>query len=300
MVALVVGNVVFAGANVAGKDAMRALTPVELNAFRNCIAAIVLSPVLLGGWRKAHVGRRDFRQLAPLCLSGFVLSKVFGVAGLKLTTASDTSLLTGAEVLITSIMAWVILRETVRLHAVVGLFLGAIGVYVVVSGGFGCSSVGGSTRLTGDLLVPAGTLCEAAFNILGKVALQRWPALFLVAVCVTGSLLFWIPAVAFDVATAGLPHLTPAAWASVLYLGIAATAVGYALWLVPLQHVNVANAALTLALQPLLGTVLADVLLGERLALSTMVGGFCIVTAMLIAVRGAGRMPGRPVPEASV
>ncbi len=292
MLVLVLGNFIFAGTNVASKDAMRVLTPIELNTLRTAIAAIVLSPVLWTARRSIHVGMRDLWQLAPLCLSSFVLSKILAIAGLNLTTASDASLLMGAEVLFTSIMAWVFLREAVRRHAVVGLILGAIGIYVVVTGGLGCSSGGSGTRLAGDLLVLAGILCEAAFNILGKTAVKRWPPLFLVAACVVGSLIFWIPAGAADVAVSGLPRMTPGAWAGVLYLGVAATALGYVMWLMPLQHVDVGSAAMTLALQPLLGTVLADVLLGEHPVLSTVVGGACIVTAMLVAGRDTGVQAG--------
>jgi drug/metabolite transporter (DMT)-like permease len=102
-------------------------------------------------------------------------------------------------------------------------------------------------------------------------------------------LLFWIPASIANVAVAGLPHMTPAAWLGILYLGIPSTAVAYVIWMIALNHVDAARAAPTLYLQPLFGIVLARVLLGERPDLATFTGGACIILGVAIAGRGASR-----------
>src|SRR5947209_20633641 len=90
MLVLIACNVLWAGTYVAGKTALSSISPVELNFLRFGIASLIFLPAL---WRRGRTGRLHFRQLALLCLFGFVLNKAAEFSGLKLTTASDTALL---------------------------------------------------------------------------------------------------------------------------------------------------------------------------------------------------------------
>src|SRR5581483_11414974 len=134
-------------------DALRALSPVELNALRFGIAGLLLLPALWWGRERMRIGRRDLPRLALLCLLGFVLNKAAEYTGLSLTTASDTALLIASEGIFTALFGWALLREAVRRQAVGGLLFGAIGVYLVIMQGLNTPHLGGGARLTGDLLV---------------------------------------------------------------------------------------------------------------------------------------------------
>ncbi len=287
MLVLILANVMWSGSYTAGKEAMRILSPVELNTLRFAVASLVLGPVLWFGRRAMPIRRRDLLPLGALSLIGFVLNKLIEFGGLNLTTASDTALLIGAESMFTSLMAWLVLREPVRRGAVGGLIVGSLGIYVVIVDGLGPPHMGGGTRLIGDLLVVLALVCEASYSTFGKASLARYPGLLIIASGVVASLLFWIPASAVNVAMAGMPHMTPGAWLGILYLGIPCTAVAYVIWMVALAHVDAARAAPTLYLQPLLGIVLARLLLGERPDLATLAGGCCIILGVALAGRGA-------------
>ena len=56
---LVAANVLWAGTYTAGKIALRELSPVELNALRFSLAALILSPALMRGWRTHPARPRD-------------------------------------------------------------------------------------------------------------------------------------------------------------------------------------------------------------------------------------------------
>lgn len=284
---LIFANVLWAGSYSAAKEAMHAFSPVELNFLRFGIAGLVLLPVLWLARERMPIRRRDLPQLGMLCLIGFVLNKGVEFAGLNLTTASDTALLIAAESIFTSIMAWIVLRETVRGAAIGGLVLGAFGVYIVIEGGFSLPHMGGGTRLLGDLLVLVALACEAAYSIFGKAALARYPGLLIAASGIIGSVAFWLPAAAVNVAIAGMPHASTAAWAGVLYMAIPNTVVAYVIWMVALGHVDGASAAPTLFMQPLVGTALAIVLLGERPGWATLAGGLLILGGVALASRRA-------------
>jgi len=277
MLVLVLTNLLWAGSYVAGKEALAALSPVELNALRFSVAGLLLAPLLWRDGRRLRIGRRDLPGLALLCLLGFVLTKAAEYAGLSLTSASDTALLIASESIFTAVLAWVILHEAVRRAAVGGLLAGALGVYVVVAQGLTPPHLGGGTRALGDLLVVGSLVFEALYTVLGKRRLARYPGLVILSSSVIGSLVVWIPAAAVEVTRDGAPHLGGGAWAGVLYLAIGGTILPYAGWFAALRYVDAASASVTLFLQPLAGTLLAVLILGERPSWATLAGGLCIV-----------------------
>lgn len=280
---LILCNLLWAGSYVAGKEALRVLSPIELNALRFSIAGLILLPAL---WRGRRILRgADLRSLAVLCLLGFILNKGAEFTGLSLTTASDNALLIASEGMFTALMGWLILHERAHPAAIGGLLLGAIGVYMVVQRGLGLPSLGSGTRLAGDLLVVLALVFESLYTVLGKSALDRIPGLMITAAGIIGSLGVWLPAAAIDVAHSGMPRMDGAAWAGVLYMAIGATVIAYIGWMVALNYVDAASAAPTLYVQPLVGTVLAILLLGERPSWATLAGGLCIIAGVAIASR---------------
>ncbi len=285
MVALVLANLFWASSYTAAKEALRVLSPVELNFLRFGMAGLVLLPLLWHGRKRLRLTRRDLPRLGVLCLCGFVLNKAAEFSGLNLTTASDTALLIASESMFTAILAWIVLHEPMRRASVRGLLLGAFGVYIVLERGLSWPNMGGGTRLLGDLLVMLALVFEAFYTILGKSSLDRYPGLLITASSILGSLFVWLPAAAIDVAVAGMPHLNTAAWLSVVYMALACTVVGYLVWMVALRYVGAASAAATLYLQPLGGTALAVLVLGERPTWGTLAGGPCIIAGVWQASR---------------
>ena len=210
ILAMILANVLWAGSYTAAKEALDSLSFVELNFLRFGIASLILLAMVRQQRRRMCIRRRDLPRLALLCLFGFVLNKSAEFGGLSLTTASDTALLIASESMFTAILAWIVLREAVRWEAVVGLVIGAIGVYIVIERGFGLPNLGGGTRLIGDLLIVGALTMEATYTVMGKATLDRYPGLLITAFGIVGSMAFWTPAAAINVAVAGMPHLSVA------------------------------------------------------------------------------------------
>jgi drug/metabolite transporter (DMT)-like permease len=284
---LIVANSLWAGAYTAGKIALNDLNPIELNALRFILAAIVLAPALAHGWRRIPRGRRSLLTLAALTLLGFVLNKTFEYVGLNLSTASDVALLIATESLFTALLSWIALRERMTAAGAAALIIGLAGVYLIVERGWEptFAPVGGSARVIGDILVIFSLLLESGYTILGKRTLRQLPPLLFTAATLTGSLVVWIPAGAVTVARLGWPHMTLAGWLAVLYLALAATVTGYWLWFRGLAVVDASAAAPTLFIQPLVGAALGIWLLGDRVGWATWAGGGLIFASLVLVLR---------------
>jgi drug/metabolite transporter (DMT)-like permease len=284
---LVACNILWAGTYVAGKVALHALTPIELNAARFALAGFLFLPFLLR--TRLDLTRARLLRLIWLCLFGFVLNKAAEFSGLSLTTASDTALLIAAEGLFTAFFGWLLLGERLGWGPALGMGLSLIGVYLVIQRGLSLPSPGGGTRVVGDVLVIVALAFEAVYSVLGKSETERSPAVVVTGACVIGSLVVWIPAAATNVALAGLPSLDTGAVAGVLYLAVAGTFLAYLGWIVALRHVEATVAAPTLFLQPLFGTALGVLILHDHIAPVAIAGGVLIVAGIwLVSIRREG------------
>jgi drug/metabolite transporter (DMT)-like permease len=282
MLVLVGCNLLWAGTYSAAKEALAALSPIELNFIRFLIAGLSFLPLVWLSRASLGLDAARLRRLALLCVLGFVLNKGFEFFGLKLTTASDNALLITTESLFTAILGWVLLKEQVRRNSIIGLVVSAVGVYLVIERGLVLPRLGGGTRVLGDVLIVIALTFEALYTVIGKAELERYPALGITAVCVIGSLVVWAPAAAINVGVSGLPHLNAQDWLEVGYLAIFGTTVPYVFWIAALRYVDAAAAAPTLFLQPLFGTIIAVLLLGDRLSWPTVAGGLLIVAGIWV------------------
>ena len=283
---LILANTLWAASYVAAKFALRDTSVNIMLALRMAIAALVLLPLLIARRKQLHFTRAAIPQLLLLALIGFVINKLLEYGGLALTTASDVALLITSESIFTAALSWLILRERFKPLAGFALLLGFIGVYLIVERSLipNIPSGGGSWRVVGDLLVILALLVEAFYTIRGKVLLLKHSPLLITAASIVVSMIFWTPVAAWEIATAGWHPLGLLAWLSIAWMGIMSTALAYLLWFQGLAKVDGSAAASTLFIQPLLGTILAIVLLQDQLTYMTVIGGiFIIVSVYLIS-----------------
>jgi len=283
-----VSNAIFAGSYAVGKIALRDLSPILLNTLRFTLASLFLLPIVIAGRRRLRFPLRMLPRFALLVLFGFVINKFFEYIGLNLTTASDTALLIATESIFTALLSWIVLRERFSRAAAFALAVGFAGVYLIIERGL-LPNLGGSgntgTRIIGDLLVIFALVFEASYTVSGKSMLSRYPPLLITSASIIGSLVFWLPAGGEEVIRLGWPHLSLAGWLSVLYMALAVTVIGYFLWFQALTVVDASSAAPFLFIQPLLGAIIAILLLGDQLTWATIAGGALILSSVWLVSR---------------
>jgi drug/metabolite transporter (DMT)-like permease len=69
---------------------------------------------------------------------------------------------------------------------------------------------------------------------------------------------------------------------AILFLGVGCSALGYLFWYAALERIDASQVAAFLYIEPLVTVVAAVALLGESVALSTLVGGFMVLAGVLI------------------
>jgi len=284
---LITANILWAASYVAAKFVLRDTSVNLMLALRMSISALVLLPLLIALRKELNLTRKDIPQLALLALAGFVINKILEYGGLALTTASDVALLITSESIFTAALSWILLRERFKRMTGAALLLGLLGVYLIVERSLvpNIPSGGGVLRIIGDLMVVLALLLEAFYTVRGKALLVKHPPLLITAASIVGSMLFWGPSAAWEILTTGWHPLGLAAWLGVLWMALMSTVVAYFAWFRGLASVDGSAAASALFVQPLLGTVLAIVLLNEQLTPMTVIGGMLIMLSVYLISR---------------
>jgi len=281
---LILANILWASSYSAAKFVLRDTSVIMMNSLRMILSALILLPILIAGRKQMHLTRHDLPQLALLALIGFVINKMLEFGGLSLTTASDVALLISGESIFTAAFSWLLLRERVRPLTVCALVAGFAGVYLIIERSLlpTLPNGGGVWRMVGDLLVVLALAFEALYTVRGKALLIKHSPLLITAAAIVGSTVFWIPLAGWTILVQGWHPLSLAAWLGIGWLAIGVTVIAYLSWFQGLTTIDGSVAASTLFIQPLLGTLLAVILLHDQLTPLTLVGGALIIVSVYL------------------
>jgi len=224
--------------------------------------------------------------LRPKCLSGITrlellrgtgLGAVLGLGyiaqtyGLLYASAAISGFITGMFVVLTPVMAWIILRHKTDRNTWLLVALATVGVALLSLSGW---SIG-----IGELL----TLGCAILFAIHIVGLGEWsplydPYTFALLQIATVGLISIVAAVPGGIT---LPPNSEV-WTTIGITAIFATALAFIVQTWAQSLVSPTRAAIVMTMEPVFAGLFAVVIGGEQLTFRTLLGGACIVAAMLI------------------
>ena len=253
-------------------------------------SAAVLAPVLWWALQSRKIKVAQLPMLLGLGMVGFALNRVLNYWGVHWSTAVNATLLMAMEPLLTLLLAWWFLREAFTRRKVGGLLLGVTGAYFVIARGFQWPDFS-TAGVVGDVLFLLGLVLEATYSIWGKTAVRKLSPVMVTAGAVVLAAGFWIPTVTIDGLLNGWPVVSGNFLLAVLYLSVGCTVFNYMVWLYILSHMEAGPAGMSLLLQPLVGTALAAIVLGETMTEATWIGGGLVVLSLVLSLSGGHSPP---------
>jgi drug/metabolite transporter (DMT)-like permease len=100
-----------------------------------------------------------------------------------------------------------------------------------------------------------------------------------------GGLPVTLPASAWELSNLGMGEISPGVIGGILFLGVISTALAMVLWNAAFALVDASLASLTFFAQPVVGTLLGWLFLGERITSLFVLGGFLIGLGLIISTR---------------
>ncbi|MGE3311437.1 MAG: DMT family transporter [Limisphaerales bacterium] len=264
------------------------LTPLEFVSLRYGFALAGL--VLVWRWLPGQLPRgRDFWRTAIMGITVFTVGHQLQILGMQRSAASDAAVLLVLDPLISSLGAALFLHERIPGQRWAGFAL-AIGGVILLSLWNNSAPLPG---LFANLMIVLSFVSEAVWSVMGKPLVSRWgipkvTALALAAGTLGNGLLL-LP----DASThaSRFAAVSWEAWIWLAILGIVLTAVGYSVWHVVIREVPVSVAAMTIYLQPIVGTALAVVWAGEQPHAGHAWGSLAIIAGIILGVQRSKKMP---------
>lgn len=274
--------VIWAGNLSFVKAALSGMAPLPFTAVRFALATVLL--LVLVRWREGalHWPGACTWQLIWLGLIGNTLYQFFFAVGLSKTTAANSAMLMGTTPAIIALAGALLGLEQLTRKIVGGVALAFSGMLVVMSQQGAAVS---SRTLTGDLLTLAAVLCWTAYvlgmrTLGGRLSSLNATALTLVTGTPGLVVLGW-PGLQ-QVAWTQLPGRV---WFGLLYSSILALVVAYVLYNSNVKRIGGVRTAIYACVIPLLATLIAWPVLGERPQWWHAVGGLLIISGVLLARR---------------
>lgn len=276
------------------------LSPVAVGTYRLLVAAVVLLAVdavrhrlseLLAGARRALAHRADAVRLLGVGAGLALFQVCYFLAVREIGVSVATMLTLGLAPVLVTVGAAVLLRERVGARLLVVLPVALAGLVLLVGAGGvdGAGAVGAGGR--GRTLLGAAFACTSATGYAAVTLLGRSLAARLASEHVT-TLGFVVAAVVslpvgLVVGMAATPTATTVGL--LVYLGVVPTALAYGLFFAGLRHTASGTASVLTLVEPLTATVLAVLLLGERLQPWQWAGAVLLAVAVVALSVRAGR-----------
>ncbi|MGE5623849.1 MAG: DMT family transporter [Methanocella sp.] len=272
---------------IAIKLGLRELPPLTWSAVRFTLAALALFWLLHRREGGFAVPRRHWARLLVAGALSFGAATFLFTAGLRYTTATNSSLIVASSPVITALLAWLVGVERFQPVKAAGVTLAFAGVAVLLlAGGDGFQL--STTTLRGDLLSLAGTVLIGGYAILilplfadaSPLRVTTWTfGLAALAMWVAVPLEF--PRLSFRTLTL----LTPA---TLLYSALLAGAWAQIAWNEAIHRTSPTQVVVYLYLPPIVAAVVSAVVLGERPRLAQALGALVIFAGLYLAQRPEG------------
>jgi drug/metabolite transporter (DMT)-like permease len=279
--ALIAVQVMFASLSIAGKVVLRELAPFGMVAFRAPAAATILLIGFL--FRPERVALRDLPALASYAFFGITANQLLFIAGLERSTATNAVVIGSITPVFTVGVAVLLRREAATVAKLVGLLVAFGGALAIV----GLDRFQAS-RLTGNLLIVGNSLSFAIYLVISRTLLAKYRTLTVITWTLVIGALGILPFGARALVTTA-PLLSRTTWTALGYIVIFPTVSTYFLTSFALKRAPSSLVAIYIYVQPVIGALMAMVVLGERPSAAVAVGGALIGTGIWLVTRDARR-----------
>ncbi|HMS00218.1 MAG TPA: DMT family transporter [Anaerolineales bacterium] len=273
---------IWGGMYVVSKVVLEVIPPFALLTIRLALGALSLGAIIWFRTAQTSFTRKEFWQSLLVGIVGYGISLGFQFTGTKLSTASNGSLITSATPAFVLLFAFFLLREKITTRQTLALIVSTIGVLAVIDPR--TAELSPSLFLGNILLFFAG-LTWALYSVLVRKTARNVDLLVSSAIMLLGG----IPSSAllgfYEINSQGIGAITPGIIGGILYLGIVSTAVAMFMWNYAFKELPATLASLTFFAQPVVGTLLGWLFLGEKITPLFLLGGALIGMGIWISTR---------------
>lgn len=244
--------------------------------YRVFLSAIFLTPIFFIKYRDSLKYFLDFRP----ALVGFLLALHFyaWISAVQLTNVANAVIFIAIQPLFTLLLEYLFAREDLRKGAIAGVVFALLGSIIISFSDFYIIL----SRFYGDLLAVLAAFLAACYLFLGRSFrknIQYIPYIYIVYTYCSFFLLIFILISGYS-----FTDYSQINYIYFLLLALGPTLIGHSVLNLSIRYVPATIVSLAILGEPIMTTVLALVLLNEKLTTATMVGGVLILYGIFKAI----------------
>lgn len=278
--ALLLAHLIWGANFIVAKVTLQEFPPMTLALLRFAFASLLLAPFFLAETKKIKIEKKDLPKLIIIGVLIITLNITFFFEGLKRTTAIDASVLSLIIPMLSVLMGWWFLKEKVFLINLVGIALGFLGALIIIGAPQLLSGNISPQMLLGNFLIILAGICWVIGVTISKKILNKYSFLIITALAfMIGTITMFIPAAVEYLENPGwIAQVTILGILGLTFMVLLSSISAYFLFEWGLSKTSVTIADMFQYIEPLVATVLAVFLLGEKVSNQFLLG------ALLIAV----------------
>jgi drug/metabolite transporter (DMT)-like permease len=264
---------------VSIKITLRQIPPMSLGLYRFIIAAVLL---LAAKRFFAPDEKLSLKEIPLLACAGFtgVTLYFFGENnGVKLITASESSIIIGAIPVLAILSERIIFGKKLTLLQYIGAVLSFVGIWIIVS-----KSITLSANYKGYLFMAGAAVSWIVYNIMTRPLFKKHSSIFIVFWQTVFGTIGFIPfAVMEHPVIKGLHSDTIG---HLLFLAVVCSAMGYLFYVSALSKLDVVVSSVFINLIPVVSVIFCYIVLKERLHAIQLIGGAVVVAGVYLTSLG--------------
>ncbi len=270
---------IWGGMYVVSKIVLEVIPPFALLTTRLVLGVLALG-IVIALRPKTNLTKGQVWASFLVGFVGYGVSLGFQFVGTKLSTASNGALVTSATPAFVLLFAPFLLGEKTTARRLIALVISTLGVVAVIDPRTAELS---PALFRGNLSLLAAALTWALYSVLVRKVSRTADLLTSSAIMLTGGIPSSLALGIWEIQSQGLGEITPGVIGGILFLGIISTAIAMFLWNYAFAELPAAVASLTFFAQPVVGTILGALFLGEAITPLFLFGGLLIGTGLVIA-----------------
>ena len=257
--------------------------PIQLVWLEYLISLVFLIGYSVIKGEKWHINWPDLKLIFWIGIIGNTISLVAQEMGTGLSNAQTGSVITSTIPAFMIIFGWLILKERLDKVKIFSVVIAILGVVMIVG-----LKMSGSNVVLGVMLLVLTAITWALMSVLVK-KVKTYSSLQITIMSTVVAVVTLTPFILSD-----LPSLTsinfaePKVILSLLYIGAVSTAVAYVMWNKGLKVISASSSGLFYLIQPIVGSFLGWLMLGEQITPGFIIGSAMILISVWISVKFDG------------
>ena len=266
-----------------GKDAMsHGIGGFEMVTFRAVGGAVCFWIASLFA-KKEEVRHKDMLLFFFAAMLGIVFNQCCYTIGLSLTSPVNASIMTTTMPIVTMILAAIFLREPITGKKVMGIFMGATGAFILITGS-SASGADNSGNLSGDLLCLLAQCCFAVYLTVFKHLIARYTVITCMKWMITYAAIVIMPLSYNRMSQLAWSEISAVTWLETAFVVVCGTFLAYILMMRGQKTLRPTVVSMYNYVQPIVACVVSVMVglgvfgWGQAVAVALVFSGVWLVT----------------------